>query len=178
MNTLPLFLPKQKNENKLAILMGDYNINLMNSNSHTLTEEFLDQFISSSFIPVINKPTRITNHSATLIDNIFTNSFNSSHCLKGIFYINISDHLLVFYIDDYTSQSSENEYILKRFINASSIDIFKSKLHDVTFDELLCDTDSQTCFSKFHHVLTEAYNDSFPLKKIKIGYKNKCPWFT
>ena len=171
-------LNKIKRENKLAYFMGDYNINLMNSSSHTLTEEFLDQFISSSFIPVINKPTRITNHSATLIDNIFTNSFNSSHCLKGIFYINISDHLPVFYIDDFTSKNSENKFILKRFINASSIDIFKSKLNDTNFDELLCESDSQKCFSKFHHVLTTAYNVSFPIKKINIGYKNKCPWLT
>ena len=47
--------------------------------------------------PLINKPTIITNHSATLIDNIFTNAFRISHC-SGILVNDLSDHLPIFTI--------------------------------------------------------------------------------
>ena len=42
--------------------------------------------------PLINKPSRITNHSATLIDNIFSNAFGISHN-SGIVVNDLSDHL-------------------------------------------------------------------------------------
>ena len=45
--------------------------------------------------PLINKPTHITNHSATLIDNIFSNAFGISHN-SGILVDDISDHLPLF----------------------------------------------------------------------------------
>ena len=40
--------------------MGDYNINLMNYENHTLTSDFVDLLHSLSFISLINRPTRIT----------------------------------------------------------------------------------------------------------------------
>ena len=48
-------------------------------------------------IPLINKPTRITSHSATLIDNIFFNALGIIHN-SGIFLNDISDHFLIFTI--------------------------------------------------------------------------------
>ena len=41
--------------------------------------------------PLINKPTHITNHSATLIDSIFSNAFGISH-ISGINVNDICDH--------------------------------------------------------------------------------------
>jgi hypothetical protein len=47
------------------------------------------------FIPLINKPTRLTSHSATLIDNIFTNC-PSQNTVNGIILNDMSDHLPIF----------------------------------------------------------------------------------
>ena len=63
--------------------MGDFNLNLMNYQSHNLTGEFLDMMYSNTFFPLITRPTRITSHSASLIDNIH------SFFYKNIFYKNI-----------------------------------------------------------------------------------------
>ena len=54
--------------------MGDFNLNLVNYQSHNLTGEFLDMMYSNTFFPLITRPTKITSHSATLIDNVFQNS--------------------------------------------------------------------------------------------------------
>ena len=37
------------------------------------TNDFLNSMVSHSFLPDILQPTRITDHSATVIDNIFSN---------------------------------------------------------------------------------------------------------
>ena len=61
--------------------MSDFNINLLNTGSHSNTSDFIDMMFESSYIPLINRPTRISETNATLIDNIFTNSLdNTSEC--------------------------------------------------------------------------------------------------
>ena len=64
-------LDKVHKESKLCIIMGDFNINLLNCDSHAITEEFMNLLSSYFFQPHILQPTRITIYSATLIDNIF-----------------------------------------------------------------------------------------------------------
>ena len=66
-------IPKVKSEkkDKQLILGMDHNLNLLKSNSHTSTQKFLDIIISNGLLPTITQPTRITQQTATLIDNIF-----------------------------------------------------------------------------------------------------------
>ena len=56
------------------------------------TNEFLDSLASNSFIPLILQPTRITSHSNTLIDNIFSNVIESDIISSSLTAI-ISDNL-------------------------------------------------------------------------------------
>ena len=63
------------------------------------------------FFPLIMRPTRITCHSATLIDNIFVNQF-FDRSRSGLFFTDISDHLPIFSIHFDTSISASNETIL------------------------------------------------------------------
>ena len=50
---------------------------------------------SSAFYPLISRPTRISNTSATLIENIFANKIEESYKC-GIPFSDLSDHLPVF----------------------------------------------------------------------------------
>ena len=54
---------------------GDFNLDLLRYADHEPTQEFVDCLFSHMFVPLIDRPTRITAHSATLIDNIFTNHY-------------------------------------------------------------------------------------------------------
>ena len=49
------------------------NINFLKFNEHTQTEEFLHMLYANNILPIITKPTRPTDHTATLIDHIYTN---------------------------------------------------------------------------------------------------------
>ena len=93
-------LTQTKAEKKIAYLLGDYNINLLNVDKHAPSQDFADAMFSHSFFPVITKPTRVTDQSVTLIDNIFCNNYvDNSSSLAGILYTDISDHFPVYHID-------------------------------------------------------------------------------
>ena len=84
-------------EQKCIFLLGNFNVDLLNYNEHNQTNEFLDSIASKSFIPLILEPTRITSHSNTLIDNIFSN-FIDPDIISGNLTATISDHLPQFAI--------------------------------------------------------------------------------
>ena len=50
-----------------------------------------------NFLPIITKPTRLTDYTKTLIDHIYTNAC-SDEISSGILLFDISDHLTVFCI--------------------------------------------------------------------------------
>ena len=55
-----------KPENKTCYIMGDFNLDLLSFQQHSLTGEFLEQMYSNTIFPLILSPSRITSHSATL----------------------------------------------------------------------------------------------------------------
>ena len=71
-------LSKISKDNKLCYILSNTNLNLINHQCHQSTSEFLDLLYSNMFYPLITRPTRITSHTATLIDNIFTNNLNNN----------------------------------------------------------------------------------------------------
>ena len=49
------------NENKYGLIMGDMNIDLLKFEVHMRTDDYLNNLFSHGFLPVISKPTRVTN---------------------------------------------------------------------------------------------------------------------
>ena len=96
---------KLNNEsNKEIILLGDFNIDLIKTNS----SEFLDIIYSSYLISHITSPTRLTSRSHTLIDNIISNVITEDAISENI--INtISDHFDQFLILPYHSIASNSK---------------------------------------------------------------------
>ena len=62
-------LMKNINDNTTTIIAGDFNIDLIDS-QNTHVEQYVDTILQNSFIPCITIPTRITDHSTTLLDHI------------------------------------------------------------------------------------------------------------
>ena len=87
-------------EGKLCYIMRDYNINILNSETHQGINEFVNMMSRYAFVPLISRPTRVTADTATLIDNIFTNDIvNFGYLLNGVLVSDISDHYPVFHIN-------------------------------------------------------------------------------
>ena len=66
-------LSKLDKSNKTIFLMGDFNINLLSYEHHTETNDFINSMVSHYLLPYILHPTRVRDHSSTVIDNIFSN---------------------------------------------------------------------------------------------------------
>ena len=84
-------------ENNYCILLGDNNLDLLKFESHPDTNSFLSILGTFYFQPQILQPTGITDHSATLIDNIFFNSLEH-FVISGNLCYDLTDHLPNFLI--------------------------------------------------------------------------------
>ena len=98
---------------------------------------FVSKLTRQHFFPLILRPSRITSHSATLIDNIFTNQLHSN-LKSGLLFTDISDHLRVFSICHETVQTvnRENEIIKIREKNNYNLHNFREQLSQVNWSEL------------------------------------------
>ena len=85
-NYINSLIGKIAKEMKYCIIMGDFNVDLLKSNSHAPSEEFLNTMVSYFYQPHILQPTRITEHSATLIDNIYFNSIEHNTISGNLLY--------------------------------------------------------------------------------------------
>ena len=75
----------------MIFISGDFNINLLDYESHSDTNIFLNSMIPKCLLPYILYPTRVTDHSATVINNIFSNNFEYE-TVSGNIITQIADH--------------------------------------------------------------------------------------
>ena len=166
-------------ENKESYIMGDINIDLLKFPHHSKTNEYLENIFSQGHIPLITKPTRVTDHSATLIDHIYANKLQIT-TTSGIVVTDVSDHFGIFTIIKSlsTKTSSLNEVNCFRSFKQENINIFKEKLKTIDFTpvmELQCVNAS---YNKFMELYMDAYITlHFPskIKKFKINIGNNHP---
>ena len=178
-DALSTVLDKLHNENKLIYLLGDYNINLLNYESHTLTSQFVDVMYSHLFFPLISRPTRITQHSATLIDNIFTNNINDlSSAFNGILVTDISDHFPVFHINYSYLFDEIDSFIITRVYNEKNKQLFREAISGIDWSEIYSGDDTQNSFDIFHEKLISIHDEYFPKVKIRKKYSNRKPWLS
>ena len=67
----PLLDNLSKEANKTIVLLGEFHIELLNFDTSEQVSTFPDDLASNSLQPQIFLPTRISNNSKTLTDNIF-----------------------------------------------------------------------------------------------------------
>ena len=166
-----------KAENKSCYVLGDYNINLLNTDAHSHTREFVDTMYSHSLLPNITKPTREA--SATLIDNIFSNDIFAKHdTVSGILDTDITDHFPIFHVIFSSSVKPDDYHRAVRAINDDTINKFISMVTDHDWGPILSSTDAQEAYTKFHEIITIMYNKCFPFRKNKSFYKCRKPWLS
>ena len=166
-------LGRIKTENKSSYLLGDYNINLLNCESHAPTQNFIDNLYTNSFFPRITKPTRVTHRSATLIDNIFCNNFSNFSTLSGILYTDISDHFPIFHIDYSNHTKLQETFIKKRIYSQENMRAFSTKMSNHDWNHVYQLDEPQSAYTAFFNDYCEMYHAIFPIKTYKTGYKTR-----
>ena len=177
MNFFDPIMEKISNENKEVFLVGDFNIDLMKVEEDNCINDFYNIITSNLFVPHITIPTRITSHSKTLIDNIFSNSLNFYQGISGNFTVSISDHLPQFLIiprENYHPPKKHNVY--KRDTENFDKESFVSELINTNWNDVLYieKGDPNYSFDMFDKKIGDLMNKYVPLKKFSkktLNYK-------
>ena len=128
--------------------------------------------------PFIDRPSRITEYSATLIDNIFTNDLITDR-ISGLIINDVSDHLPVFCINknsNYTSDCMKKCYKKNKILN---FDNFKRELDNHDWNSIYETNDVNLANDCFIAAFKNLYDKNCTCKTVYISNrKNHKPWVT
>ena len=174
-------LHKISMENKSVILLGDFNVDLLNPNNNAATNTFLDLIGSFSLIPQIVLPTRVTGNSGTIIDNIFCSS-DFVNVVSGNILTAISDHLSQFLI--IKNQAKVNTSLFREVRDWSKFDsdAFLATINSFDWKEILKTqlSDVNYSFNSFYDTINHLIDETAPHIKVHTHDLPKAgnPWMT
>ena len=130
-------------------------------------------------IPTINKPTHVTRHTATAIDQVFTNTIMDNIEIKtDILKTDISEHFpIIFATKNKIDTKITEQYIFKFNISGQSIDKFNQKLRNIDWNNIKILQNVNDAYSKFLEIFLSLYNECFLNIKVKIKPQRQFnPW--
>ena len=132
-------------------------------------------------LPYIIQPTRITSHSKSIIDNIFSN-YISQEIISGNLTSTISDHLPQFLIEPLIFPNAPNKIsnIVGRNWSKFNLEEFILDYFAIDWPHILKlqNNDTNTSFQIFFDSMSRILDEHAPLKqlsKYKLKFKTK-PW--
>ena len=171
LNNVCSVIGKISRERKLCLISGDFNINLLNYDKHPLTEDFVNTFSSFFLEPQILRPTRITSHSSTLIDNIFFNSIEYQ-TVSGNLLHDLTDHLPNFLIIERFAFSMHKEKRYKRDYSNYNEEAFLNEFSSTDWSDLLHGlSDTTEMFDKFYVKVSNVINSHLPSLERNLNFK-------
>ena len=120
-------LSKNEATKKEVILIGDFNMNLLDFDKNKRVQSFVNLMFRFGMISTINKPTRVTRYAATAIDHVLTNTIMENIEIKtAIVKLDISDHFpIIFATKNKIDAEITEQYIFIPNISDQLIDMFK-----------------------------------------------------
>ena len=165
---------------KTVFLCGDFNIDILKHKVNQGTKSFLDTMYSIGLYPLIDRPTRISNHSFTLIDNVFTNVTNHK-VTSGILVSDITDHLPIFVFCTYPNPNRADQKcnVKKRIINENTLLSLSNNLAEECWDNVFRSADVDTAYGEFITTFSKQYNICCPMKTVRNSFTRRDkPWIT
>ncbi len=164
-------------ENKDTFIAGDFNIDLLKLEKNNSYQDFYNLMTSYSFLPQIVHPTRVTNSSATVIDNIYSNCSEISQN-SGNILIKISEHFSQFVAVNRKKPDFKKCNIFQRDYSSYDTRAFRDDVSIQRWNNEFTDVDDQ--FNDFYWRLEGCVDRHAPLKKLNrkdLKLKSK-PWIT
>ena len=172
-------------KSKKSYLCGDFNINQLQIQTNQHFNQFYDSLTSTGFITKITLPTRISETSATLIDNVFTNNIDRAH-VSGILSRKFSDHQMIFSLQkcNKCQKLKHNEkYIEVELTSQNNLDKFAAEIKESKICEHInsnADADPNANLDILTNIINAAKNNNIPQKVKKFNKRRdkKEPWMT
>ena len=176
-------LEKFSASGKPIYILVDFNINLLRFEACNYAHNFLLTAQSYGFVPVIDKPTRVRNDSATLIDNILLNDVSDS-IVSGNIVSDISDHYSHFCLIPAHKRMQTERRKNKKFRDFSrfSESAFNKDLIESVWECLSkCDSNNvNKIFSTFYNKTNKLIDKHAPLRTASKRKTKQLlkPWIT
>ena len=169
----------QKLNHENLIMLGDFNVDLLNKNKCVKTRNYHDLMKTMKLSQIIKEPTRITNHSKTLIDHVYIKPVSHMNYSSGVFRHPISDHLATYLIIHKKGQITLKDRPMTRILSEKNIALFKKEIQNLNRN--IFDGKSKSANELWSYFIKEvivAYEKSFPLVKVsRQKFKDK-EWIT
>ncbi len=166
---------------KHKVIIGtDQNLDLLKIESHKYTEDLFNILFTHSIVPTINKPTRITHNTATLIDNIYVSAQTCDNITSGILVTDLSDHFPIFtFIGHNKSFKNVKQRIKFRVLNNKAVAAINKDLKRQSW-QCLHSNDASEAYSSFAKTVTKVIDKHAPETTKTLSGKNikREPWFT
>ena len=160
------------------IFCGDFNLDMLKINDDANSQSFYHAMNTYSLIPIISKPSRITDTSFTLIDNFFVSKLDSF--TSGMFCVDITDHYPIFLIYKNYFALSEDlpDKLTYRIINDYTLNELYNGLMREDLARVL-EYDVDVSIELLHQIILENLNRFCPIKTKYVSPKHKSkPWIT
>lgn len=168
---------------KYSAVLGDFNIDLLDS-LKSATRTFLNMMHAHFYSPTIDKPTRVTETSATLIDNFFVNNLKIDRS-TGILYSDISDHYpIILKLDLNITKNRPPKFVSKRIFNTKNTADFIRSLSQINWLEIQQSISEKRLphigYTMFSDIFVSKFEEHFPKVKMKLNTRNspRKEWIT
>ena len=158
-------------KSKSELILGiDRNLDPLKSNNHTATSRFLDLILNLNLWPVITRPTRITQSSATLIDNICISKNLQQSFDSTILIDDLSEHLPIVVLLRQTNVPDKTpiEYSSHKLNDVKQI---HHKLRQKDWNGILNSDDVNINFSYLTDEIEDTMNMEAPIQTVHISGK-------
>ena len=150
---------------------------LFKHESHNGTQLFVNTINSNYMVPLITRPTRYTDNSSLLIDNIFTNKPDDTS-IAGILVADISDHLPIFYISkNVISRDNMDKPMFKmvasRQLTDANINRLKHELSLIDCSDINNLINANQAYDCFLSKFNTAINLAMPMMQKRVKYYSK-----
>ena len=172
---------KLKNSGKKYIIGLDHNLNLLNYEHHSATRKFLELMIENEQLPCITRPTRLTHHSATLIDNVLVSKKLYPLQHSSIVISDISDHLPCLTVFENIKGKDKGKTTITIWnLGEKKISQIAKKLASYDLYLNLNVPDLNTAFEILHSKITKCIDEVSPKKEIPVSTnRTHCePWMS
>ncbi|PNF31582.1 hypothetical protein B7P43_G00791 [Cryptotermes secundus] len=172
-NLLIDILQQLAQKDRYIILVGDLNINTMeNGCGH---KQLLDIINAYNMIMTINIPTRVTESTATIIDQIITNIPVNCYYTNVINSL-LSDHYAQCITINITPPVLKRCYKVGRDLSDDNITCFCSYIQTETWMEVFNDNDIEIKWNSFYGIFNYYFNIACPKVRRNFASVNKATW--
>ena len=162
------FLIKSSNILHTHFLLSDSNFNLLKIQSCKNSQTYLNLIHNYGYLQHISKATRIQGNTFSLIDHICSKN-EPTNLTSGVISTDISDHFTTFISFNNPTPSTAPRTIQSRDFSPTNILNFKIALSNISWDNVLVQTDVNIAFNEFWETFHSTFNLYFPLITKKLN---------